>query len=175
MTRTVDYIIVSSKFNISKTTHEDLTSTVQEKLKEGYEPLGGPFVGAELMYQAMVKVDQSRPGDGSKSVADSRDNQPRAQAEKTWPNEQKYTGELKGGLPDGQGTLTFPDGQKYEGAWKDGRFDGHGIYTWPNGRKYEGQFRDGKIDGTGTTTYPNGKIERGLWKDGKFVGASTEG
>ena len=59
MTRTTDYIIVSSKFHVSKTTHEDLTDTVRQKLEEGYEPLGRPFVNGELMYQAMVRIDRS--------------------------------------------------------------------------------------------------------------------
>jgi len=58
MTKTTDYIIVSSKFHVSKTTHEDLTDTVRQKLKEGYEPLGSPFISGELMYQAMVRIDQ---------------------------------------------------------------------------------------------------------------------
>jgi hypothetical protein len=62
MTRTTDYIIVSSKFHISKTTPEDLTDTVRQKLKEGYEPLGRPFVNGEQMYQAMVKItDRAQP------------------------------------------------------------------------------------------------------------------
>jgi hypothetical protein len=172
MTRTTDYIIVSSKFNISKATHEDLTAAVQEKLKEGYEPLGGPFVGGESMYQAMVKTDQnSTSRDASTSVAEFGDRNPKTQATRNLPNDQKYMGELKNGVPNGHGTLTFPDGQKYEGSWKDGRFDGHGVYAWPNGRKYEGQFRDGKMDGAGKTTYPNGKVEHGFWKDGNFVGS----
>ena len=55
----MDYIIVSSRFQVSKTTHEDLTDTVRQKLKEGYEPLGRPFVGGELIYQAMVRIDRS--------------------------------------------------------------------------------------------------------------------
>lgn len=58
MTKTTDYIIVSSRFNMSKPAHEDLTATVRQKLKEGYEPLGRPFVGGGLMYQAMVKIDR---------------------------------------------------------------------------------------------------------------------
>ena len=42
MTKTTDYIIVSSRFNMSKPAHEDLTATVRQKLKEGYEPWADP-------------------------------------------------------------------------------------------------------------------------------------
>jgi hypothetical protein len=61
MTRTTDYIIVTSTFHFGKPCqHEELATAVQQKLKEGYQPLGRPFVGGNLlMHQAMVKIDQS--------------------------------------------------------------------------------------------------------------------
>ena len=48
------YLIVGQEFNGQKPPHEDLSEKVNSKLKEGYNLLGAPFFGEEMMYQAMT-------------------------------------------------------------------------------------------------------------------------
>ena len=59
MTRTTktptEYIIVAVPFHADAATHDELARKVNEKLSGGYELYGPPFLGGEMMYQAMTK------------------------------------------------------------------------------------------------------------------------
>ena len=55
-----------------------------------------------------------------------------------------------------KGTFTFPDGEKYVGEVKDGKKHGRGTYTYANGDKYVGEFKDGNWNGKGTYIFENG-------------------
>ena len=50
-----EYLIVAVPFHADAATHEELARKVNEKLSEGYELYGPPFLSEEMMYQAMTK------------------------------------------------------------------------------------------------------------------------
>jgi hypothetical protein len=55
MKTSVQYIIVAVPFHADAATHEDLARKVNEKIGEGYELFGPPFLSEEMMYQSMIK------------------------------------------------------------------------------------------------------------------------
>ena len=72
-------------------------------------------------------------------------------------NDGKYVGIInKNGLPSGAGIITFPDGNKYEGELNAGVIHGQGTFTWSDGNKYIGEWKDRKRHGQGTYIYSNG-------------------
>ena len=85
----------------------------------------------------------------------------------TWPDGDKYVGELKDGKQHGKGIYVFSDGTEYDGEWKNGKKQGQGILISFDGAMYEGEWKEGKPNGQGTETWPNGKKYEGEWKNGK--------
>ncbi len=59
MQRITKYKIVGVSARGEIPTHEDLVKEVNKCLKHGYQPLGRPFFGEEMMYQALVLTDVS--------------------------------------------------------------------------------------------------------------------
>ena len=55
MKTAIEYVIVAVPFHADAATHEELARKVNEKLSEGYELHGPPFLSEEMMYQAMTK------------------------------------------------------------------------------------------------------------------------
>jgi hypothetical protein len=55
MKTSVQYIIVAVPFHADAATHEDLARKVNEKIGDGYELFGPPFLSEEMMYQSMTK------------------------------------------------------------------------------------------------------------------------
>jgi hypothetical protein len=55
MKNPIEYTIVAVPFHADAATHEELSHKVNEKLTDGYELLGAPFLSEEMMYQAMTK------------------------------------------------------------------------------------------------------------------------
>jgi len=51
----IEYIIVAVPFHADAATHDELVRKVNEKLNNGFELYGFPFLGEEMMYQAMTK------------------------------------------------------------------------------------------------------------------------
>jgi len=51
----IEYLILAVPFHADAATHDELARKVNEKLGAGYELLGAPFLGEEMMYQAMTK------------------------------------------------------------------------------------------------------------------------
>ena len=63
MKASMEYVIVAVPFHADAATHEELARKVNEKLSEGYELYGPPFLSEEMMYQAMTRriVQASSP------------------------------------------------------------------------------------------------------------------
>ncbi|HTI99891.1 MAG TPA: hypothetical protein VL527_13505 [Dongiaceae bacterium] len=49
------YLIVAVPFHADAATHEELMRKVNERLSDGYELFGAPFLSEEMMYQAMTR------------------------------------------------------------------------------------------------------------------------
>ena len=52
----IEYTIVAVPFHADAATHDELAKKVNERLNNGYELYGSPFVSEEMMYQAMTKA-----------------------------------------------------------------------------------------------------------------------
>ena len=62
MKTSIEYVIVAVPFHADAATHEELARKVNEKLSEGYELYGPPFLSEEMMYQAMTRrIVQASP------------------------------------------------------------------------------------------------------------------
>ena len=62
MKTSIEYVIVAVPFHADAATHEELARKVNEKLSEGYELYGPPFLSEEMMYQAMTRrIFQTSP------------------------------------------------------------------------------------------------------------------
>jgi hypothetical protein len=55
MKNPTEYLIVAVPFHADAATHDELARKVNEKLGDGYELLGTPFLSEEMMYQSMTK------------------------------------------------------------------------------------------------------------------------
>lgn len=51
----VGYLIVAVPFHADAATHEELMRKVNERLSDGCELFGAPFLSEEMMYQAMTR------------------------------------------------------------------------------------------------------------------------
>ena len=51
-----EYTIIAVPFHADAATHDELARKVNEKLIDGYELLGAPFLSEEMMYQAMTRT-----------------------------------------------------------------------------------------------------------------------
>ena len=110
----------------------------------------------------------------------------------TWPNGDRYVGEIKNGIMHGRGTYFYSQGDQYSGEFRNGKpngrgtfsyasgdvytgqflddvMDGQGIYVYANGTQYTGEFKHGKPHGNGVYTLPDGKQFTGRWKNGELL------
>ncbi len=55
MKTSIEHTIVAVPFHADAATHDDLARKVNERLRNGYELYGSPFVGEEMLYQATTK------------------------------------------------------------------------------------------------------------------------
>jgi hypothetical protein len=56
MNTPTEYIILAVPFHADAATHDELVRKVNQKLNDGYELHGSPFLSEEMMYQAMIKL-----------------------------------------------------------------------------------------------------------------------
>lgn len=141
--------------------------------------------------------DTTRPDsskDSNNKVNNSQDSQNnsqsanRIQGDYSWPNGDKYHGQLLNGLPDGNGTLIIwnvawdADWDCYIGEWKAGKINGYGkMELGTDGSYYEGNFKDNLPNGDGQLFDPfNGKEPKaGKWttakKNGQWYSTSDNG
>ena len=61
MKTTQEYTIVAVPFHADAATHDELVRKVNEKLADGYELYGPPFLSEEMMYQAMTRTILQAP------------------------------------------------------------------------------------------------------------------
>ena len=75
---------------------------------------------------------------------------------RTWPNGDKYEGQLQGGLMHGMGVLISTNGDQYTGQFRFGKMNGQGKMVFANGDTYTGEFSDNAMGGKGNYNYSNG-------------------
>jgi gag-polyprotein putative aspartyl protease/MORN repeat len=73
----------------------------------------------------------------------------------TWPDGDRYEGEIHDGKANGLGVQTWGKGNRYDGEFRDGMPNGLGVFTWPNRSRYRGEFRDGTPNATGSDARPS--------------------
>jgi len=91
----------------------------------------------------------------------------------TWPSQQFYRGDVRGGLPHGKGSLLFTDGRTFTGELNTGRLHGKGELHWPDGSFYQGEFINDVIAGEGDYTSAVGDRFQGEFADEKPHGRGT--
>ena len=80
MSTQTEYEILAVAFEDDRPlAHEGLKSVVQKYLSAGWEPLGAPFLNADMIYQAVVRRPQANPGP---SLAESQQPKPTAEEKK---------------------------------------------------------------------------------------------
>lgn len=79
-----------------------------------------------------------------------------------------YTGEFRHGKPNGLGKLVYDNGDKYEGSFINDMLHGHGIYSYANGDCYRGEFMNDLPHGHGVYVLANGNIYSGIWENGSL-------
>jgi hypothetical protein len=57
----MEYSIIAVPFHADAATHDELARKVNEKLADGYELFGRPFLSKEMMYQAVTKLMDQPP------------------------------------------------------------------------------------------------------------------
>jgi clan AA aspartic protease (TIGR02281 family) len=91
----------------------------------------------------------------------------------SYPNGDRYEGDLRDGERTGKGVYRFASGNRYEGQFSHGDRNGQGVFTWANGDRYVGEFRDGYPWGHGTYRSAAGVRQEGEWNRNRFVQPST--
>lgn len=79
-----------------------------------------------------------------------------------------YTGEFRNGKPNGLGKLVYDNGDKYEGSFLNDMLHGQGIYSYANGDCYRGEFMNDLPHGHGVYVLANGNIYSGIWENGSL-------
>ena len=80
-----------------------------------------------------------------------------------------YTGEFKHGKPNGMGRLVYDNGDKYEGGFLNDMLHGEGVYSYANGDCYRGEFMNDLPHGHGVYILANGNVYSGKWEKGNLT------
>ena len=117
---------------------------------------------------------------GSVFVGEWVNGEPEGDAEVTFQNGEKYSGQVaRGGVFQGKGTYAWPDGARYDGEWLEGLMHGQGRYLYANGDVYEGGFRRDQRHGVGRLVEGGGGAFAGvfdvMFEYGQMVAYSKAG
>jgi len=88
----------------------------------------------------------------------------------SWPNGDRYEGDIVDGRRTGKGVYSWADGSRYEGDFVDGKITGKGVHLWADGNRYEGDFVDYKPRGKGVMVLKEGHRYEGDFIDGRMSG-----
>ena len=88
----------------------------------------------------------------------------------TFPNGDRYEGELTGDTRNGAGIYWFVNGDRYDVNFVNNRFHGKGTLTSVSGEVYSGDFERGIKHGQGTYKFANGNRYEGSFVDNIFSG-----
>ncbi|OVE76577.1 hypothetical protein BVX97_00685 [bacterium E08(2017)] len=91
----------------------------------------------------------------------------------SFPNGDRYKGELKKGLFNGWGTYWYANGDRYEGEFKDDMKSGEGTMVYANGDKYIGKYSNNMQNGQGTFYFKGGERFVGQFSNGRMTGKGT--
>ncbi len=133
-------------------------------------------IDAKLFAQLMAAQSRQQQGVKLEDLTLSLSLEPKVETI-TFPNGDKYTGDVKDGKPHGKGLMKYfaSDVATYNGDFVDGNAHGQGTKVWTNGNKYEGQFVNGRLEGQGRYQRTSGTYEAGTFKNDKlWTGVKTE-
>lgn len=92
----------------------------------------------------------------------------------SWPNGDRYDGQMVGEKRQGQGRFQWANGQVYEGEWADNLPNGQGKLRFANGDVYAGEVRDGIPQGFGSKRFAaSGDAYEGTFVAGQPDGSGT--
>ncbi len=134
-------------------------------------------------------VDQNSTQSDSGKVSQKQSQSQPTQGDYSWPNGDKYHGQLVNGLPEGNGTFRAWSVasdywmEVYTGDWKAGKMDGYGkMILGTDGSYYEGNFKNNLPSGQGRLDDPMDKTLSntvGNWttskKNGSWLATSDKG
>lgn len=83
----------------------------------------------------------------------------------TFPNGDRYEGELESNLFHGFGVYLYSEGTKEEATWKNGKKEGKAKVFYSNGDRFEGYYVNDLREGTGVYTYANGNEFVGIYEN----------
>ena len=95
-----------------------------------------------------------------------------ADVELTWPNRNRYRGEVdtRTRQMHGKGVMQYADGSVYEGEFNQGSLEGAGVLKRSDGEVRSGTFRGGQLDGKGSVLYANQARYEGEFRAGQRSG-----
>jgi hypothetical protein len=123
-------------------------------------------IDAKLFAQLMAAQSRQQQGVKLEDLTLSLSLEPKVETI-TFPNGDKYAGDVKDGKPHGKGLMKyFSSGvATYNGDFVDGNAHGQGTKVWTNGNKYEGQFVNGHAEGQGRYQKLDGSYMSGIFKN----------
>jgi hypothetical protein len=163
----------NEKYNITIKNYEELlkmTSNIDDKEKYYYNNFQILTLDDIKLY--FIRADKDKINDN--------DIEKKAQEFKnilSYPNPFTYKGYFKWGIPDTDqkqsGEITYPNRNKYEGQVRNGVPHGQGRMTYNNNSKYNGGWMYGMKNGIGEYTQSDeNTINQGWWQNNDFTSSN---